>query len=586
MQISCPVRVIGMPVPDRIAELSQRITALTGQNLGRDQVMAVVGRAFEHQVDLDDDGQLRGLVAGLASPATVGVPTAPEAFLSPPTRPTPAAPQTSAYRPGLSASQPAPSGATAKTMAGLALFGGVTGLLTAALLAAAGGYLSEQDTMPGWYHASVYVIAACGCVGAGALLTGGVMTLRRKRSGPRIVIFGCVLSLIVFVGDLAATLAAAHDSGSPGIGTSPLHYLAGLIIPVATLILALLPSTTRWLTDPSQRGPSAGQVSTASATSSDDLGSRAHPGTVVRAVGIVLVAAAVVGAGIIAINRYGRNQLRGTQPGATTPPTYGRQIELPFGTIYNAAGVAVGSTGTVYASVSGRFDYGVLKLGPGETSPEKLPFPELGPSAAGTPFGPYGVAVDAAGDVYVAYAEANRVLKLAADTSAPTEMALGSLNKPHGVAVDAGGNVYVTDSDNHRVLKLAAGTGAPVELPFRGVQHPYGIAVDGVGNVYVTDDRDNRSGVFVLAANSGTPTALAFPGSSRRTGIAVDSAGSVYVVDESANKVLKLEAGADAPTELPITGLDKPKNVAVDTAGNVYVINEGGRRVLKLPTGN
>ena len=47
-----------MTRPDRLAELTQRITALTGHTLGRDQVMTVVGRAFEHQVDLDDDGQL------------------------------------------------------------------------------------------------------------------------------------------------------------------------------------------------------------------------------------------------------------------------------------------------------------------------------------------------------------------------------------------------------------------------------------------------------------------------------------------------------------------------------------------------
>ena len=104
-----------MTVPDRIAELSQRITALTGQNLGRDQVMAVVGRAFEYQVDLDDDGQLRGLVAGLASPAAVGAPTAREPFLAPPTGPTSAAPHAALHRPDLSALQSAPSGATAKT---------------------------------------------------------------------------------------------------------------------------------------------------------------------------------------------------------------------------------------------------------------------------------------------------------------------------------------------------------------------------------------------------------------------------------------------------------------------------------------
>jgi serine/threonine-protein kinase len=60
------------------------------------------------------------------------------------------------------------------------------------------------------------------------------------------------------------------------------------------------------------------------------------------------------------------------------------------------------------------------------------------------------------------------------------------------VAVDGAGNVYVTDTGNSRVLKLAASSTAPTELPFTGLNHPYGVAVDAAGNVYVTDTGNNR----------------------------------------------------------------------------------------------
>ena len=56
-----------MTEPDRLSALSQRVTALTGRTLPRDELVIVAGRAFEHQIDLDDDGQLRALVGGLSS---------------------------------------------------------------------------------------------------------------------------------------------------------------------------------------------------------------------------------------------------------------------------------------------------------------------------------------------------------------------------------------------------------------------------------------------------------------------------------------------------------------------------------------
>src|SRR6516225_7630652 len=66
---------------------------------------------------------------------------------------------------------------------------------------------------------------------------------------------------------------------------------------------------------------------------------------------------------------------------------------------------------------------------------------------------PYGVAVDAAGDVYVADANTTRVLKLPAGSSTAVELPITGLSHPEAVAVDAAGNVYVADYGNYRVLK-------------------------------------------------------------------------------------------------------------------------------------
>ena len=73
-----------MTVHDRLDELSQRITALTGQTISHDQVKAVADQADKQQIDLDDDGQLRTLVAELAAPLAAGGPPVPGIQSGPP----------------------------------------------------------------------------------------------------------------------------------------------------------------------------------------------------------------------------------------------------------------------------------------------------------------------------------------------------------------------------------------------------------------------------------------------------------------------------------------------------------------------
>ena len=134
---------------------------------------------------------------------------------------------------------------------------------------------------------------------------------------------------------------------------------------------------------------------------------------------------------------------------------------------------------------------------------------------------PGGVAVDAAGDVYVS-SGGNNVLNLPAGASTPRVLPFYGLVSPDGVAVDAAGTVYVADWGNNRVLKLPTGALVHSELPFSGIQGPFGVAVDTAGNVYVADNSNNR--VLKLAAGATTPqTLLPFNGLSTPHGVAVDT---------------------------------------------------------------
>jgi serine/threonine-protein kinase len=81
------------------------------------------------------------------------------------------------------------------------------------------------------------------------------------------------------------------------------------------------------------------------------------------------------------------------------------------------------------------------------------------------------VAVDNAGNSYVADYYANEEFKLEEGAKAPIILPLNDIKGPGGVAVDNAGNLYVADKGSHRVLKLDAGGNAPSVLPFRRGRH-------------------------------------------------------------------------------------------------------------------
>ncbi len=189
-------------------------------------------------------------------------------------------------------------------------------------------------------------------------------------------------------------------------------------------------------------------------------------------------------------------------------------------------------------------------------------------------FGPAGLAVDGAGNVFVADAGNHTIRKVAAGGLVSTVAGMprvsgrvdgvganARFNSPWGLALDPAGSLYVTDHNNNTIRKIApdgtvstlaglAGTAGSADgqggaARFNG---PWGLAVDGVGNVYVTDywnstiRRITPSGLVTTVAGvagiSGSADGL---GSASRfsnpTGVAVDLNGNVYVADSFNNAV-------------------------------------------------
>jgi DNA-binding beta-propeller fold protein YncE len=271
---------------------------------------------------------------------------------------------------------------------------------------------------------------------------------------------------------------------------------------------------------------------------------------------------------------------------STTPPSALRPTVLPFAGLTYPSSVAVNAAGDVYLADTGNDR--VLKLAAGSNEQSVLPFNDL--------HSPGNVAVDTAGNVYVTdyVTEATdsgsvpegRVVKLAAGADDQTVLPFTGLGNVDGLAVDAIGNVYVTtfDKGDTRVAKLSAGSNEQTVLPFDGIASAYAVAVDGAGTVYVNDGPNNR--VVKLAPGSTDQTVLPLPGLERPGGLALDAAGGIYVIDQANRQVVKFAAGSSSSTVVPSAGLYSPSELALDGAGNVYVIDDTGfGQVVKLTAG-
>jgi len=192
---------------------------------------------------------------------------------------------------------------------------------------------------------------------------------------------------------------------------------------------------------------------------------------------------------------------------------------------------------------------------------------------------PYGVAVDATGNVYVAAYGANQVKEIPAGGGPVITLGSG-FSLPTGVAVDASGNVYVADYGNSAIKEIPVG-GGPIITLGSGFNRPYGIALDAAGRIYVSDRADNL--IKKMPAGGGTPVTIG-SGFSQPTGIAVDAAGNIYVADSGTNTIRKIPAGGGSTMTLT-SGNGNLGGVAVDTAGNVYFADTNNTVIREVAAG-
>jgi sugar lactone lactonase YvrE len=237
-----------------------------------------------------------------------------------------------------------------------------------------------------------------------------------------------------------------------------------------------------------------------------------------------------------------------------------------------------------------------------------------GPSALAAIFSQTeGIAIDSSGTIYIADADDNRVRKINPNGSIQTVAGTGvagfagdggssntaMLSHPYGVVVDAQGNLYIADLGNGRVRRTSSGgtiatvagggTIAPGGNgdggPATSVQllEPRNIAVTPDGTLYISDFGAHRvyritpGGILTTLAGTGSAGFSGDGGASQLAqlnspaGLAFDSTGALYIADSANNRIRRVYQGI-ITTVYNVTG---PTGIAISPTGALYIAASG-----------
>ncbi len=201
-----------------------------------------------------------------------------------------------------------------------------------------------------------------------------------------------------------------------------------------------------------------------------------------------------------------------------------------------------------------------------------------------------------------------------------------SLDDPTGVAVDGAGNLYIADRGHNRIRKVTAASGLISTLAGNGtpayagdgsastnanvsVNAPFGVALDGAGNLYIADTGNNvvreigsANGIVSTVAGTGAQGGTGDLGPATAAtlnqpqGVSIDSAGNLYIPDTGNQRIRRVDAATGVITTIAGNGtqgyqgdgglataaeLNSPLAVAFDAAGNLYIADSGNNVVRR-----
>jgi uncharacterized delta-60 repeat protein/CSLREA domain-containing protein len=245
---------------------------------------------------------------------------------------------------------------------------------------------------------------------------------------------------------------------------------------------------------------------------------------------------------------------------APTPSILGQQPRVTLSGVGDIYGVAIDAAGNRYVAESGPSDVAVFA--PGSTTPTSYLTGITNPTY---------FAFDKAGDLFVAGSFTSDLWEFAPGSTTPTAT-LSGVNLPQDLIFDANGNLFVSNAGDNTVSEYAPGSTAPTAT-LTGLNQPYALAFDSSGDLFITNPGNDTVSEF--APGSTTPTATLTGLSGAPYALAIDATDNVFVGNYESGTVSEFAAGSTTPTATLI-GADWPDDMGFDAAGNLIVLDRYG----------